>query len=68
MTPTRATNSAATGLSSNERKGELGKGEATNAGAWDEFPNGRFGDIRSPAYGEIDGYGASLKIPVSTSA
>ncbi|GMM33470.1 methylenetetrahydrofolate reductase (NAD(P)H) [Saccharomycopsis crataegensis] len=38
--------------------GTLGK-EAT----WDEFPNGRFGDSRSPAYGEIDGYGPSLKIP-----
>lgn len=30
---------------------------------WDEFPNGRFGDARSPAFGEIDGYGASLKVP-----
>lgn len=29
---------------------------------WDEFPNGRFGDSRSPAYGEIDGYGPSLKV------
>ncbi|TIA74263.1 hypothetical protein E3P91_01035 [Wallemia ichthyophaga] len=28
---------------------------------WDEFPNGRYGDIRSPAYGELDGWGASLK-------
>ncbi|KAI6114814.1 methylenetetrahydrofolate reductase-domain-containing protein [Pisolithus croceorrhizus] len=28
---------------------------------WDEFPNGRFGDSRSPAYGELDGYGVSLK-------
>ena len=36
------------------------------AATWDEFPNGRFGDIRSPAYGEMDGYGASLKIPVSS--
>lgn len=40
--------------------GTLGK-EAT----WDEFPNGRFGDSRSPAYGEIDGYGPSLKVPFS---
>lgn len=39
--------------------GTLGK-EAT----WDEYPNGRFGDSRSPAYGEIDGYGPSLKIPI----
>lgn len=30
---------------------------------WDEFPNGRYGDSRSPAFGEIDGYGASLKLP-----
>ncbi|KAJ8519824.1 hypothetical protein ONZ45_g3250 [Pleurotus djamor] len=28
---------------------------------WDEYPNGRFGDSRSPAYGELDGYGISLK-------
>ncbi|KAJ3028244.1 UNVERIFIED_CONTAM: hypothetical protein HDU68_002112 [Siphonaria sp. JEL0065] len=29
--------------------------------SWDDFPNGRWGDSRSPAYGEIDGYGISLK-------
>ncbi|KAI5966027.1 MET12 [Candida theae] len=29
---------------------------------WDDFPNGRFGDSNSPAYGEIDGYGPNLKI------
>lgn len=38
-------------------KGALGK-DAT----WDDFPNGRFGDSNSPAYGEIDGYGPSLKV------
>ncbi|RCK66844.1 Methylenetetrahydrofolate reductase 1 [Candida viswanathii] len=38
-------------------KGALGK-DAT----WDDFPNGRFGDSNSPAYGEIDGYGPTLKI------
>ncbi|KAK4053101.1 methylenetetrahydrofolate reductase 1 [Microbotryomycetes sp. JL201] len=31
--------------------------------SWDEFPNGRFGDARSPAYGEMDGYGVGLKLP-----
>lgn len=31
---------------------------------WDEFPNGRWGDSRSPAYGDIDGYGIRLKYPV----
>lgn len=29
---------------------------------WDEFPNGRFTDSNSPAYGEIDGYGPLLKL------
>ncbi|KAG9241934.1 putative methylenetetrahydrofolate reductase 1 [Calycina marina] len=28
---------------------------------WDEFPNGRWGDSRSPAFGELDVYGAGLK-------
>ncbi|KAJ1973124.1 methylenetetrahydrofolate reductase (NAD(P)H) met13 [Dimargaris xerosporica] len=28
---------------------------------WDEFPNGRWGDSRSPAYGELDGYGMALR-------
>jgi methylenetetrahydrofolate reductase (NADPH) len=33
--------------------------------SWDEYPNGRFTDVRSPAYGEIDGWGSGLKITVS---
>ncbi|KAK6529018.1 hypothetical protein TWF694_004238 [Orbilia ellipsospora] len=28
---------------------------------WDEFPNGRWGDSRSPAFGELDTYGIALK-------
>ncbi|KAJ3213758.1 hypothetical protein HDU67_002509 [Dinochytrium kinnereticum] len=28
---------------------------------WDDFPNGRWGDSRSPAYGDLDSYGVSLK-------
>ncbi|KAI9017710.1 methylenetetrahydrofolate reductase-domain-containing protein [Gaertneriomyces semiglobifer] len=31
--------------------------------SWDDFPNGRWGDSRSPAFGEIDGYGVALKYP-----
>lgn len=27
---------------------------------WDEFPNGRWGDSRSPAFGELDSYGIGL--------
>lgn len=28
---------------------------------WDEFPNGRWGSSESPAFGELDGYGVSLR-------
>ena len=28
---------------------------------WDEFPNGRWGDARSPAFGELDAYDIGLK-------
>lgn len=28
---------------------------------WDEFPNGRWGDSRSPAFGEVDTYGIGLR-------
>ncbi len=40
-----------------EGQGSLGR-EAT----WDDYPNGRFGPSHSPAFGEIDGYGPSLKV------
>ncbi|GAA93542.1 uncharacterized protein L969DRAFT_89200 [Mixia osmundae IAM 14324] len=29
--------------------------------SWDEFPNGRWGDSRSPAFGKFEGYGITLK-------
>lgn len=35
--------------------------------SWDEFPNGRFGDARSPAYGDLDGWGVGLKLTVRSS-
>ncbi|KAI5298732.1 Cytochrome c oxidase subunit 5A, partial [Ascosphaera pollenicola] len=44
-------------LQISEGVGSLGR-EAT----WDDFPNGRWGDPRSPAFGEIDGYGPSLHV------
>lgn len=28
---------------------------------WDEFPNGRWGDSRSPAFGDLDAYGIGLR-------
>ena len=36
-----------------------------SATSWDEYPNGRFGDARSPAYGDLDGWGVSLKLTPS---
>lgn len=53
-------NTRANTLAISEGEGVLGR-EAT----WDDFPNGRFGDSRSPAYGEIDGYGVSLHMSVT---
>ncbi|KAF4555202.1 Methylenetetrahydrofolate reductase-like protein 1 [Elsinoe fawcettii] len=51
--------SRAAALAISEGEGSLGR-EAT----WDDYPNGRFGDARSPAYGEIDGYGVSLHVSI----
>lgn len=42
-------------------EGALGR-EAT----WDDFPNGRFGDSRSPAYGYDTGYGNTLHVDKTT--
>lgn len=50
--PTRKHN-----LMISEGQGALGR-EAT----WDDFPNGRWGPSHSPAFGEIDGYGPTLKV------
>ncbi|KAI9784890.1 MAG: hypothetical protein M1816_000585 [Peltula sp. TS41687] len=55
--------SRANTLAISEGEGSLGR-EAT----WDDYPNGRWGDARSPAYGEIDGYGVSLHVSVSQAA
>lgn len=58
--PAEAVNTRANTLAISEGEGALGR-EAT----WDDFPNGRWGDARSPAYGEIDGYGVSLHMSVN---
>lgn len=48
------------------RKSELliseGQGALGREATWDDFPNGRWGPSHSPAFGEIDGYGPSLKV------
>lgn len=62
ITPHSATDSAAQTLavSGPAPEGEAGKGELNNAASWDDFPNGRFGDFKSPAYGETDLWGSSI--------
>ncbi|KAI1484350.1 methylenetetrahydrofolate reductase-domain-containing protein [Biscogniauxia mediterranea] len=55
--PAEPVNTRANTLAISEGEGVLGR-EAT----WDDFPNGRWGDARSPAYGQIDGYGPSLHV------
>jgi methylenetetrahydrofolate reductase (NADPH) len=58
--PAEPINTRANTLAISEGEGSLGR-EAT----WDDFPNGRWGDARSPAYGEIDGYGVSLHMSIT---
>ncbi|KAK1770315.1 methylenetetrahydrofolate reductase [Phialemonium atrogriseum] len=58
--PAEPVNTRANTLAISEGEGVLGR-EAT----WDDFPNGRWGDARSPAYGQIDGYGVSLHVSVT---
>jgi methylenetetrahydrofolate reductase (NADPH) len=55
--PKGPVNTRANMLAISEGEGSLGR-EAT----WDDFPNGRWGDARSPAFGEIDGYGPTLHV------
>ncbi|OBZ65691.1 Methylenetetrahydrofolate reductase 2 [Grifola frondosa] len=56
ITPHTATDTAATKLATSgpNTEVEAGKGELNSAADWDDFPNGRFGDFKSPAYGETD--------------
>ncbi|KAH6639107.1 methylenetetrahydrofolate reductase-domain-containing protein [Boeremia exigua] len=59
--PRGPVNTRANTLAISEGEGSLGR-EAT----WDDFPNGRWGDARSPAFGEIDGYGPTLHVSNAT--
>ncbi|CAA7271526.1 unnamed protein product [Cyclocybe aegerita] len=59
-TPTLATTLATQSLSATSlTDGEAGRGELNNAASWDDFPNGRFGDFKSPAFGNQDLWGGS---------
>ena len=60
ISPLNATNTATLGLSAiSTLEGEAGPGELNNAASWDDFPNGRFGDFKSPAFGNQDPWGGS---------
>ncbi|KAG6906337.1 hypothetical protein DXG01_014418 [Tephrocybe rancida] len=58
ITPLTATNTATVGLANLPVSDhEAGRGELNNAASWDDFPNGRFGDFKSPAFGNQDPWG-----------
>lgn len=42
-----------------------GKGELNEPSTWDEYPNGRFGDAKSPAYGGVEPWDSTLATSVS---
>ncbi|KAJ7224277.1 methylenetetrahydrofolate reductase-domain-containing protein [Mycena pura] len=56
LTPNRRTETIRPIFWANRTKSYISRTEN-----WDEYPNGRFGDSRSPAYGELDGYGVWIK-------
>lgn len=59
ITPETATDKATVGLKDIPATGcQVGSGELNNAASWDDFPNGRFGDVKSPAYGELGPWGS----------
>ncbi|KAF8844828.1 MTHFR-domain-containing protein [Paxillus ammoniavirescens] len=53
ITPSNATTTAANALTGGPtlEVEPPGRGELNNAATWDDFPNGRFGDYKSPAFG-----------------
>jgi len=58
--PTTATNTATNALTFKQTLDpDPGRGELNNAATWDDFPNGRFGDYKSPAFGARDQWGGS---------
>ncbi|EGN95593.1 hypothetical protein SERLA73DRAFT_95124 [Serpula lacrymans var. lacrymans S7.3] len=61
ITPSSATSSAANALTTKQTADtEVGRGEVNYAATWDDFPNGRFGDYKSPAFGDLGPWGAPV--------
>ncbi|KAF9265689.1 MTHFR-domain-containing protein [Marasmius fiardii PR-910] len=68
VTPSTAVDAARQGLSGLPKSDkEAGSGELNNADSWDDFPNGRFGDFKSPAFGVQDPWGNNIAIVRTTS-
>lgn len=68
ITPHDASVSAASNLAaSSPDSGPAGRGELNYAATWDEFPNGRFGDFKSPAYGQQNLWDGGLGVKVDRS-
>ncbi|KAF7295438.1 Methylenetetrahydrofolate reductase [Mycena indigotica] len=66
ITASTAASSATFGLANLPAavESEAGRGELNNASSWDDFPNGRFGDFKSPAFGSTDMWGGPAIRPV----
>ena len=68
ITPSDASSSATNNILTVRPAQEIqkpGKGEINHASTWDEFPNGRFGDPKSPAFGSQDPWNTGLSMSVS---
>ncbi|KAL5635281.1 hypothetical protein ACGC1H_004161 [Rhizoctonia solani] len=64
ISPSEATQHATTSLAEHTRTGTLRTAAEAIDSGWDDFPNGRFGDSKSPAFGLIDPWdGGGLGVP-----
>ncbi|CAE6420526.1 unnamed protein product [Rhizoctonia solani] len=64
ISPSEATQHAATSLTEHSRTGTLRTAAEAIDSGWDDFPNGRFGDSKSPAFGVVDPWdGGGLGVP-----
>ncbi len=70
VTPAEASFTASASFDKNQHNTNLpigsnhqaGKGALNNYSTWDEFPNGRFGDAKSPAFGQTDLWDSGLGV------
>jgi len=69
ITPAEASFTASTSFDKNKHNVNLPTGSNNQAGdgafnctTWDEFPNGRFGDVKSPAFGQTNLWDSGLGV------